>query len=217
MAEILYTSDSHFSHANIIKFTKRPFSTEQEMNTKMLGELRAAEDTGAQIIHAGDLGMAVRFLYEKYGPFLRYPDRHTLVVGNHDKFSTNPESMALVRQSFGTIIGTHKTWQANSVVVEDQIGPRRVRVLVSHNPQENLPDDIDFNVYGHVHNNLDHSMDWHIQNYGRKWVEWLATSARHLNACVELTQFAPVDLLELIYTNHEFQQRLRIQLASKVA
>ena len=214
--KIYYTSDSHFSHANIIRFTNRPFTTEGEMNTKMLGELRSVEEAGGRIIHAGDIGMAIRTLHERYGTLLKHPARHVLVAGNHDRLR-RPDLLAEMSKNFGNIIGNEKTWLTNNIVVTDVLPTRKVTVLVSHNPQENLPDFIDYNVYGHVHNNLDHSMDWHIQNYGRPWVEWLATSTKHLNACVELTEFKPVGLAELIYINRAFQHKLQEQLRSKAA
>ena len=214
--KIYYTSDSHFSHANIIKFTNRPFSTEREMNTKMLGELRAVEEAGARIIHGGDIGMAIRFLHETYGPIFQRPEDHILIAGNHDRVR-RPDLREEMSKNFGTIVGDEKSWLTNNIVVMDVLETREVRVMVSHNPQENIPDWIDYNVYGHVHNNLDHSMDWHITNYGRPWVEWLATSPKHLNACVELTEFKPVWLADLIDINHAFQHKLQEQLRSKAA
>lgn len=33
---VWFTSDHHFNHANIIKFTDRPYSTVEEMNEAMI-------------------------------------------------------------------------------------------------------------------------------------------------------------------------------------
>jgi calcineurin-like phosphoesterase family protein len=58
---IWFTADHHFDHANIIKYTKRPFSAVDEMNQIMVkrwNERVQADDT---VIHLGDftLGNAI--------------------------------------------------------------------------------------------------------------------------------------------------------------
>lgn len=211
MSNVLYTSDSHFGHANIIRFTHRPFNGTVEMDRVMVAGLRAAEATGARIYHAGDVGF-LGMLYEKIGgSIFTNPERHTLVGGNHDKLR-RPDLLVTAQRSFGSIVGNEKTWRENNLVITDTLGDRIVRVMVTHDPVVKLPDFIDYNVYGHYHNNLDHSMPWHIENLGREWVEQMATSPRHLNACVELTNFIPAPLEALIAYNDTFKAGLREKL-----
>ena len=204
---IYYTSDHHFGHKNIIRYTRRPFGSTEHMDAELLFGLRSADLSGS-IVHAGDISFDLARIIEQHGPLFDHPEHHLFIAGNHDKVLKQREAYAA---TFGRIIGDEKSWLDNSEIIEDTLHGVSVKVLVSHNPQRDLQG-CDYNVYGHVHNNLDHSFEWHIENYGREWVEWLATSEEHLNASVELTSFVPVSLSVLILDNRRFQTVLREKL-----
>ena len=54
MPNIFFTSDHHFGHKNIIKFCKRPFSDEKEMDAEMI-RLWNAKVSGVDLVyHLGD-------------------------------------------------------------------------------------------------------------------------------------------------------------------
>lgn len=93
MSEIWFTSDHHFFHANILKFTGddgkliRPeFSCEEEMNEVMAQRWNDAIKPQDHVYHLGD----VTFRYDR--PFTalmhRLNGRKRLVVGNHDKLKS---------------------------------------------------------------------------------------------------------------------------------
>jgi calcineurin-like phosphoesterase family protein len=78
-----FISDTHFNHARILEYTKRPYKTLEEMNEvliKLWQERVAPEDI---VIHCGDFAMGKKELAE---PILkRLPGRKWLARGNHDK------------------------------------------------------------------------------------------------------------------------------------
>ena len=78
---IYFTSDLHFWHQNVIKYSSRPFSSVEEMNEMMIknwNEVVKPEDT---IYCLGDFSLAIRPV-ETYTP--RLNGVKYLVPGNHD-------------------------------------------------------------------------------------------------------------------------------------
>lgn len=185
---ILYTSDSHFGHANIIKYTGRPFDDIYEMDIVMLGRLREAEASGAQIVHMGDVSFDLRRVVETLG-WLERPQDHTLVIGNHDRYRQQRE---IYHSCFGRIIGTRNTWKTHSAIIHDG----NSQILISHRPQEEIYG-CQYNVYGHMHSRS-------------------LRSEVHLNACVELHDYRPVTLGELIATNIERPEGIIVEDHSRV-
>ena len=49
-----WTSDTHFGHANIIKYTNRPFSNVDEMNYTLVRNWNERVKTGDNVFHLGD-------------------------------------------------------------------------------------------------------------------------------------------------------------------
>jgi len=103
MSKIFFTSDTHFWHANIIKFCQRPFADVNEMNEKMIANWNAVVGPDDIIYHLGDFSMAARPV-ELYVP--RLMGSIHLVMGNHDfphdahKKSKSPENQAKWKQQY---------------------------------------------------------------------------------------------------------------------
>lgn len=190
MTSTLYTADTHFGHENIIHYTKRPFVDVNHMDVVLLAHLRAAELTGAPIVHAGDLCFALWDFLNKYGPIFGTPLGKSIIPGNHDRLG-NPTRYEAYRSQFATVVGTEKHWKTHALVVDDWLDDRRVKVLVSHKPQENLWG-ADVNVFGHVHNNVLFPGEGHHPED-----DWAFVSEEHFCACVELHDFKPVSLQQL--------------------
>lgn len=193
----LYTSDQHLAHKNIIQYTRRPFNDIEQMNGVLLEHLRAAERTGADIVHCGDLTFDLFRFLERYGPIFQSPVGKLIVLGNHDRTGGKTENANHVRREayetqFATVVGHEKDWKRNMAVIEDVLEGRPVQVLVSHAPQENLWG-CDLNVHGHIHNNvlLPPQEAHHPED------QWTIESPVHFCACVELHGFKPVTLDQL--------------------
>lgn len=80
---IYFTSDLHFSHKNILDYSRRPFSSVEEMNEELIKRWnqRVGPDDEGYIL--GDFSFArreqtINFIYRMNG-------RKYLIKGNHDK------------------------------------------------------------------------------------------------------------------------------------
>ena len=77
------TSDTHFSHYNIIKFNERPFTSILEMNNTMIENWNNVVSKEDNVYHLGDVGFGNpkiinEILYKLNGNI-------HLIVGNHEK------------------------------------------------------------------------------------------------------------------------------------
>jgi calcineurin-like phosphoesterase family protein len=78
-----FTSDTHWGHTNIIKYSSRPFKDVDEMNEKMLQEWNKLVKPGDIVHHNGDVAFMP---YPKLKSYLwRCNGNIEVVLGNHDK------------------------------------------------------------------------------------------------------------------------------------
>lgn len=79
-----FTSDTHFGHTNIIKYSKRPFQDVEEMNEHMIAEWNKRVQPNDDIFHLGD------FAFMKPGPMqsllYRLQGKKHIIFGNHDQW-----------------------------------------------------------------------------------------------------------------------------------
>ena len=79
---IWFTSDTHFSHENIIKFCKRPFANADEMNEEMIKRWNERVKPGDIVYHLGDFAWGGS---EVWNSILdRLNGEIHLILGNHD-------------------------------------------------------------------------------------------------------------------------------------
>lgn len=189
--KLAVVSDTHFGHHNIIKYCDRPFYTTKQMDQVMFRNMLDFELNGYLLIHLGDVSFNLRKIVEELG-WLRYPVLHTVVIGNHDAY---PKQSVDYRQCFGAVIGeSRKTWHDNKFILDY----RGLRLLMSHEPQTDLMG-CDYNLHGHVHNN--EVRRFALQNPDRADKEdhsWTLKSPKHINCCVEVHNYSPVDINVLL-------------------
>lgn len=75
------SSDSHFWHANVIKYCSRPFSSVEEMNEALIAAWNSVVKPGQRVAHLGDFALAARAV-ETIVP--RLNGDIDLYLGNHD-------------------------------------------------------------------------------------------------------------------------------------
>lgn len=80
---VYFTSDTHFGHANIIRYCNRPFSSAEEMDEVLVARWNEVVRPDDQVWHLGDFSMRThgRRLREL---FHRLNGSKHLVIGNHD-------------------------------------------------------------------------------------------------------------------------------------
>jgi calcineurin-like phosphoesterase family protein len=158
-----FTSDTHFSHANIIEFCGRPFANVEEMDREMVARWNARVQPGDTVYHLGDFAFGP---FENIAKFrVQLNGAVTLVRGNHDRSTPRMQQAGFARVEAGMSL---------------QIGDDRW-IWLSHKPLQDLPENLDFNMHGHVH-----------EKYARR--------GRHINVGVDVRGFAPATLEELLAT-----------------
>lgn len=169
-----FISDTHFFHANILKFIDdqghkiRPFGSLEEMHEHQIEKWNSVVKDNDYVYHLGD----VTFQY--HGGFnqlmSRLKGRKRLIIGNHDKI-WNP---ALQRH-----FEKAELWKGFSI----KGGDGRGGFTASHFklPLNGLRDGA-FNVHGHTHQNCDEDRHYinvscevvnHVPVHVDEIVEWI--------------------------------------------
>lgn len=90
------TADTHFGHANIIRFCKRPFTSADDMREGLIANWNAVVNPGDLVWHLGDFGMSLPD-NEMLDLFKSLNGRKRLVIGNHDVDRRGRLTQALAR------------------------------------------------------------------------------------------------------------------------
>jgi calcineurin-like phosphoesterase family protein len=83
---IWFTSDTHFDHANILKYANRPFQGIEEMNEALIANWNAIVQPGDVVYHLGD------FAFKRHAYFAeRLHGQIVLVEGSHDRMDSKSQ------------------------------------------------------------------------------------------------------------------------------
>lgn len=125
-------SDTHFGHENIVKYTKRPFKTVEEMNEIIIRNWNNKIRKNDTIYHLGDF--AVSLTDKEYMKLVKTLNGNIILVrGNHDRIGKKK----LFKFGFKDVV-------------------KRIKVdnyILTHKPikPQHLKDGI-INIHGHIHN-----------------------------------------------------------------
>ncbi len=138
---IYFTSDTHFGHANIIKLSKRPFSSAEEMDEVMISNWNEVVSEEDIIYHLGDFSYRAGKPIEHYLEQLNGEVR--LVIGNHDDPSWRERT-----DLFTTVSD-----------IEEITVEKKKQVVLCHYPMREWPGAWRgaWHLFGHVHSKLDHN------------------------------------------------------------
>ena len=135
-----YIADTHFGHAAVIRFDRRPFSDVEQMEEVICMNWNAAVKNGDVVYILGD------FCWKKEDEWLRVLNRlngqKVLILGNHD--IRNPS--AALKNKFADI----KDYK--------EIDDKGRKVILQHYPimfYKHSQDSNTFMLCGHVHNTIE--------------------------------------------------------------
>lgn len=146
-----FTSDTHFFHKNILKYTDRPFKDVEEMNEALIDQWNRVVGPDDVIYHLGDVIFGGKDKIPLILPRLK--GIKILVAGNHDNKNR---------------LSTHFKEIHNYLEVSGHNGER---FILSHFPFEvwNLSHRGSFHLHGHSHGSLPsigRRLDVGIDGYG---------------------------------------------------
>lgn len=168
---IYLISDTHFNHANIIKYCKRPFSNIENMNKVIIQNWNDIVKENDVVFHLGDLGLGKR--EEVFNLVKNLNGKKYLLKGNHDKWCDSTYS------------------DLGFQVIENPYILKEYKIILSHIPIPdcNIPHGF-INVHGHIHNNKLYEC---IENYDPK--EFSLNI--HVNVSCEKINYSPINILEI--------------------
>ena len=86
MSRIFVTSDTHFSHVNIIKYCNRPYASVEEMNNALIDNWNSVVKNDDLVIHLGDFALG-RTIQDIKKHLDKLNGNKILILGNHDSLS----------------------------------------------------------------------------------------------------------------------------------
>lgn len=168
MRKIFVISDTHWGHANIIKYCNRPFKDVHEMDAIMIDNWHATVKPEDIVYHLGDVYMPIKGddKQARWDRLTKLPGRKRLILGNHDNGKNQ-----LLNKMFEKIVMWRYFKEFNALLTHVPVHPRSL---------VNGKDRATVNFHGHIHNNEDMKDD------------------RYKNVCVEVMNYKPVELESLI-------------------
>ena len=127
---IYFIADTHFNHANIIKYCNRPFKNTYEMNEYIIKKWNSVVKEADTVYHLGDVGFGS--LQEVKSLVERLNGRKILLRGNHDfKIGVN-------------------TWKEIGFL---EVYKKKIildNLLLTHAPTKEVEEN-QINIFGHIH------------------------------------------------------------------
>jgi calcineurin-like phosphoesterase family protein len=164
--KIYFTSDTHYLHANIIKYCRRPFAGVEEMSIALVKEWNSVVADEDVVFHLGDYALPkLPQLQHLRDMTLSLKGTKFFVRGNHDKVSDD----FLLSSGFKSI---HKFINLGSV-------------LLVHHP---LHEAVERGVLRSEHSRVEHVVHGHIHRSD------LPNFDAHYNVAVDRNDFRPVPL-----------------------
>lgn len=90
-----FTSDTHFGHKNIIKYSNRPFNDVEEMNSVLIDNWNATVKPNDEVYHLGDFSLYPKNMAQKILDQLS--GKKHLIIGNHDQNNIKLDGWEWVR------------------------------------------------------------------------------------------------------------------------
>lgn len=130
-----FIADTHFNHANIIDYCRRPFASAEEMDETLIYNWNSVVGKDDIVFHLGDFMFGDRQIIKNMCD--RLNGRKSLIMGNHDRHKVG----FFLDVGFAYVYKTPVKFGKN--------------YLLSHRPQCLNTHKRFINIHGHTHNNYD--------------------------------------------------------------
>lgn len=153
-----FIADPHFFHENVIRFDKRPFSSVEEMNSKMREWWNYTVRTNDRVYILGDfLWLDPREQEKEYIDFTKSLNGHkVLIKGNHDNVKRfSPEIVSCFENIFE----------------RKEIKLNKRKIIMDHFPMMSYHQDVQDSVWHfHGHTHITKEQDW-VEKWTKELVE----------------------------------------------
>lgn len=142
MEKTFFTADTHFGHANIIRFCGRPFETKEEHDAVIIENWNKTVDPRDTVYHLGDFGFGCPQGLRKIAHKLQ--GRIHFLKGNHDK----PSILDSIGFRFSTI--------KDVSIIFPRFNDRKKTIFLSHYPHRSWykSNHNSWHLWGHSHGNM---------------------------------------------------------------
>ncbi len=191
-----FTSDTHFGHKNIIKFSNRPFNDENHMNEELIREWNAVVDEEDDVYHMGDVSLCDD--KKTLSILNRLNGRIHLITGNHEKSVLKSEAC---RKKFVWIKSIHEFYiDINEVDFTVPTRNKQQMIVLCHYGMRvwNKSHHGSWMLYGHSHDSMEHeqwgrSMDVGVDSAYRILGVFRPFSFEEIQKIMETRTHNPVD------------------------
>lgn len=183
--QIWFTSDTHFGHANIIRFSKRPFRDVQQMDAMLIKNWNSVVGYQDDVYHLGDFSLtsaerSLRILEQLNGNI-------HLIKGNHEK---SVLEKSFTREKFAWI----KDYYELKVEDLDARGNRQTIVLLHYAMKVwNKSHHGAWHLYGHSHGSLPDDINSLSFDVGVDSHNYFPISYEEVKRIMRKKEFIPID------------------------
>lgn len=145
--KIFFTSDTHFFHNNIIKYTNRPFKNVNEMNEELIKRWNSVVPKDGIVFHLGDVSLTAKE-GDLHNILSKLNGTKYLIVGNHEQ---NVLESELIMKHFEDIVDL-----AEITIKDEEITYGKQQIVMCHYPMVvwNGSHRGSWQLFGHVHGML---------------------------------------------------------------
>ena len=174
MGNVFFTSDTHFGHANVIKYSERPWPDVEAMNEGLIANWNSVIGKDDAVYHLGDFTLTNRVeLIQSW--LSRLNGQIRLVRGNHDTWLRRIDEVAAADRI---------KWVKDYAERTFDLDGERYKIVLCHFPLMfwNGSHHGSFHLHGHCHGNANH----------------LNTNVRRLDVGVDPNNWKPLSLREVV-------------------
>ncbi len=188
-----FTSDLHFGHKNIIKYSKRPFKDTVEMDEVLINNINNLVKPDDVLWFLGDFMFGpsdpTKFLDKAKEYLSRMHCKHiNLIWGNHD-----PRPYHNKPKEFMKWMGFAQLFESNSTLADIKVEGQRITLCHYAMQLWYKMDDYSWHLYGHSHGSLPDNPNSLSFDVGVDCHNYKPLSFYEVKAIMNRKSFIPVD------------------------